>query len=168
MSIPIPTEPLTARAFAPFGDVLEAVGVPDMVINEGFADRFHDRARLDFGTGVSKGRAGISLFRARARSLPYRLTMFERHPLGSQAFIPMQAEPWLVTVAPDENGRPGTPRAFIAAPGQAINYHRGTWHGVLTPLSDSAIFAVVDWIGEGNNLEEYWPETPYMVSGPTN
>jgi len=164
MSILIHTEPLTAEAFAPFGDVLDTNGAPDMVINEGFADRFHDRARLDFG----EGRAGISLFRARPRSLPYRLALLERHPLGSQAFIPMQAAPWLVTVAPDENGRPGTPRAFIAAPGQAINYHRGTWHGVLTPLRDSAIFAVVDRIGEGSNLEEYWPETPYMVVKPAN
>ncbi len=155
-------EPLTAEAFAPFGDVIEAVGQPDMVINEGFADRFHDRARLDFGGG----RAGISLFRARPRALPYRLRMLERHPLGSQAFIPMQATEWLVIVAPDESGRPGRPRAFIAAPDQGVNYLRATWHGVLTPLDEPALFAVIDRIGDGNNLEEHWLDTPYVVEYP--
>ncbi len=156
----IHTEPLSAQAFAPFGDVIEARGAPDMVINEGLADRFHDLARLDFGAG----RAGISLFRATPRALPYRLTMLERHPLGSQAFIPMQQAPFLVIVAADENGRPATPRAFITSPGQAVNYHRATWHGVLSPLGEPAIFAVVDRIGSGENLEEYWFETPYVVA----
>ena len=164
----IHTEPLTAEAFAPFGDVIEAAGAPDMVINQGFAERFHDRARLDFGTGSDAGRAGISLFRARPRALPYRLHLLERHPLGSQAFIPMQATPWLVIVAPDESGRPGLPRAFIAQPGQGVNYLRATWHGVLTPLGEPALFAVIDRIGEGNNLEEIWLDTPYVVEQPHN
>ena len=160
MNRTIHTEPLTAEAFAPFGDVLDTNGSHDFMINDGEVKRFHDRGRIDC---AAPGRAGLSTVLAKGMTLPHRLKMLERHPLGSQAFIPMQAEPWLITVAPDENGRPGTPRAFIAAPGQAINYHRGTWHGVLTPLGDPAIFAVVDWIGEGNNLEEYWLETPYMV-----
>jgi ureidoglycolate lyase len=81
----IATEPLTAEAFRPFGDVLEAAGAPDRLINEGLCGRFHDRARLDFGTG----RAGISIFDAVPRALPYRLEMVERHPEGSQAFLPM-------------------------------------------------------------------------------
>ncbi len=160
MSAVIHTEPLSPAAFSPFGDVLAASGAPDMVINQGLAGRFHDLARLDFGDG----RAGISLFRAEGRSLPYRLEMLERHPLGSQAFIPMQAAPWLVIAAPDNAGAPGLPRAFLAAPGQAINFHRNTWHGVLAPLETSALFAVIDRIGEGNNLEEHWLKTPYTVT----
>ncbi len=160
MSAVIHTEPLSPAAFSPFGDVLAASGAPDMVINQGLAGRFHDLARLDFGAG----RAGISLFRAEARALPYRLEMLERHPLGSQAFIPMQAAPWLVIAAPDNAGAPGRPRAFLAAPGQAINFHRNTWHGVLAPLEDSALFAVIDRIGDGNNLEEHWLKTPYTVT----
>jgi ureidoglycolate lyase len=78
--------------------VLEATGDPDKIINQGLCGRYHDRARLDFGTG----RAGISLFDAEPRALPYRLEMVERHPEGSQAFLPMTEHPFLVIVAPDE------------------------------------------------------------------
>ena len=145
-------QPLTAEAFAPFGDVLEARGTPDRIINDGKCGRFHDLARLDFG---AEGRAGLSLFDAEPRSLPYALDLMERHPEGSQAFLPMTAQPFLVTVAPDAGGRPGTPHAFLAAPGQGVNFHRGTWHGVLTPLSAPGLFAVVDRIGPGMNLEEF-------------
>ncbi len=156
----IRTEPLTAAAFAPFGDVLEVKGAPDRLINQDLCGRYHDRARLDFGTD---GRAGISLFDAVPRALPYTLDMVERHPEGSQAFLPMTAAPFLVIVAPDAGGVPGTPRAFLTAPGQGVNYHRGTWHGVLTPLSAPGLFAVVDRIGTTPNLEEHWFATPWTV-----
>ena len=157
----INARPLTAEAFAPFGDVLDVSGAPDKVINEGWADRFHDRARLDFGPD---GRAGISLFRARKRELPYSFSLVERHPEGSQAFIPMSEHPFLISVAPDENGVPGTPLAFVSAPGQAINYLRGTWHGVLTPLHEPGIFAVIDRIGATPNLIEYRYEQSFTVT----
>jgi ureidoglycolate lyase len=156
----IRTEPLTAEAFAPFGDVLEVKGAPDRLINQDLCGRYHDRARLDFGTD---GRAGISLFDAVPRALPYTLDMVERHPEGSQAFLPMTEAPFLVIVAPDADGVPGTPRAFLTAPGQGVNYHRGTWHGVLTPLSAPGLFAVVDRIGTTPNLEEHWFTTPWTV-----
>lgn len=155
--------PLTADAFAPFGDVLEATGAPDRIINEGLCGRFHDRARLDFGPD---GRAGISLFKAEPRALPYRLTLLERHPLGSQAFIPMAHEPFLVIVAPDAGGKPGAPLAFLTTPGQAINFLRGTWHGVLTPLGAPGLFAVIDRIGEGPNLEEHRLAVPVDIALP--
>ncbi len=156
----IRTEPLTAEAFAPFGDVLEVKGAPDRLINQDLCGRYHDRARLDFGTD---GRAGISLFDAVPRALPYTLDMVERHPEGSQAFLPMTEAPFLVIVAPDADGLPGTPRAFLTAPGQGVNYHRGTWHGVLTPLSAPGLFAVVDRIGTTPNLQEHWFATPWTV-----
>jgi ureidoglycolate lyase len=152
-------EPLSRAAFAPFGDVLGTDGAPDRMINQGLCGRFHDRARLDF----ADGRAGISLFQAEPRSLPLMLDLVERHPLGSQAFVPMSLDPFLVIVAPDETGQPGRPRAFLTAAGQGINFHRGTWHGVLTPLSEPGLFAVIDRIGEGANLEEHRFETPYRV-----
>lgn len=151
--------PLDAAAFAPFGDVLDCAGQPDRIINQGLCGRYHDRARLDFGDG----RAGISLFRAEPRTLPLRLDMVERHPDGSQAFVPMSMDPFLVVVAPDENGRPGAPLAFETIPGQAINLHRGTWHGVLTPLHAPGLFAVVDRIGQGANLQEHWFDAPYVI-----
>ena len=153
-------EPLTPQAFALFGDVLQASGAPDRIINQGLCGRWHDRARLDFGPG---GRAGISLFRADLRTLPYRLDMVERHPEGSQAFLPLSDDPFLVTVAPDAGGVPGRPRAFLTVPGQGVNYLRGTWHGVLTPLGGPGLFVVVDRIGDTENLEEFWSDTPYMV-----
>lgn len=159
MSGRIVLRPLTAAAFAPFGDVLEAAGAPDKIINQGLCGRFHDRARMEF----IDGRAGISLFRAELRSLPYRLEMMERHPEGSQAFIPMTDDAFLVIVAEDAGNRPGSPLAFRTAPGQGINFHRGTWHGVLTPLSGSGLFAVIDRIGAGANLEEHWFDTPCQV-----
>ncbi|WP_170370908.1 ureidoglycolate lyase [Ruegeria arenilitoris] len=155
----IPIAPLTAQAFAPFGDVLEVSGAPDKIINQGQCGRYHDRAVLDF----ADGRAGISLFDANPRALPYQLDMVERHPQGSQAFVPMTNQPFLVIVAPDEDGVPGRPLAFVTQPGQAVNYHRGTWHGVLTPLHAPGLFAVVDRIGSGANLEEHWFDTPYEV-----
>lgn len=157
----ITIQPMTAEAFAPFGDVLEVAGAPDKLINQGLCGRFHDRARVD----VSDGRAGISIFQSQTRALPYRLDMLERHPDGSQAFIPMSHDPFLVIVAPDEDGKPGTPLAFRTSPGQAINFHRGTWHGVLTPLHAPGLFAVIDRIGDGPNLEEYWLQDPYIVDG---
>lgn len=159
MSGEIATRPLTAEAFAPFGDVLEAAGEPDRIINQGLCGRHHDLARMDF----ADGRAGISIFDARPRSLPYRLEMVERHPEGSQAFLPMTEAPFLVVVAPDEGGRPGAPLAFLTAPGQGVNYHRGVWHGVLTPLSAPGRFAVVDRIGDGPNLDEHWFDDPWTI-----
>lgn len=160
MSETIAIAPLTAAAFAPFGDLLEASGAPDRLINQGLCGRFDDRARLDF----ADGRAGLSLFVAEPRTLPFQLDMVERHPLGSQAFVPMTHAAFIVIVAPDRGGRPGMPRAFRTRPGQAVNYHRGTWHGVLTPLSEPGLFAVVDRIGEGTNLQEHRFPTPYTVS----
>ncbi|MDH2325684.1 ureidoglycolate lyase [Cereibacter sp. SYSU M97828] len=150
--------PLTAEAFAPFGDVLEAVGDPDRIINQGLCGRFHDRAVMDFGDA----RAGISIFQAQPRRLPYRLDLVERHPEGSQAFIPMTEHPFLVIVA-GRDETPDTPCAFLTAPHQGINIHRGVWHGVLTPLHSPGLFAVIDRIGPTPNLQEHWFKDPYTI-----
>ncbi|MEO1239199.1 MAG: ureidoglycolate lyase [Pseudomonadota bacterium] len=155
----IVTQPLTAPAFAPFGDVIEAAGAPDTLINAGLCERFHDRAALDF----SNGRAGASLFRAEPRTLPYTLDLMERHPDGSQLFVPMSTDPFLVTVADDDGGKPGRPLAFLTAPGQAVNFHRGTWHGVLTPLAPPGLFVVIDRIGPGANLKEHLFDQPFKI-----
>lgn len=153
-------QPLTAAAFAPFGDVLEVAGDPDKIINQGLCGRYHDRANID----IVDGKAGISLFKAQARALPITLDMMERHPLGSQAFLPMSHDPFVVIVAPDADGAPGQPLAFLTTPGQGVNYARGTWHGVLTPLHAPGLFAVVDRIGDGANLQEHWFEKPFIIN----
>ena len=155
--------PLTQDAFAPFGDVLEIAGAPDKLINQGLCGRYHDRARLDFGPD---GRAGISLFDAQPRALPYSLEMMERHPEGSQAFIPMHDQPFLVIVAQDLDCKPDTPVAFITNGAQGINFHRNIWHGVLTPLASPGRFSVIDRIGDTPNLQEHWFDTPWEVRGP--
>ncbi|GAB5437176.1 ureidoglycolate lyase [Falsiruegeria mediterranea] len=162
MSQQIAIQPISAQAFAPFGEVIEVAGEPDKIINQGQCGRYHDRASLDF----VEGRAGVSLFNANPRPLPYTLELVERHPEGSQLFIPMTEHPFLVIVAKDELGTPGRPLAFETKAGQAINFHRGTWHGVLTPLHAPGLFAVVDRIGEGANLEEHWFDTPFVVARP--
>ncbi|MES2914377.1 MAG: ureidoglycolate lyase [Pseudomonadota bacterium] len=151
--------PLTPEAFAPFGDVLDATGAHHL-INAGLCKRHHDRARLDFGDG---GRAGISIFQAEPRALPYAFDLIERHPDGSQAFLPMTGHRFLVIVA---EGPQAPPRAFLTNGAQGINLCRGTWHGVLTPLHSPGLFAVVDRIGPTPNLEEYRFTEPWTVLAP--
>ncbi|WP_298819681.1 ureidoglycolate lyase [uncultured Roseibium sp.] len=154
--------PLTSEAFSDYGDVIEVEGSPDKIINQGMCGRHHDLADLDFGTG----QAGISLFDAKARTLPYAVDLVERHPEGSQAFIPVDGVPMIVVVADDIDGQPVNLKAFISQPGQSINLHRGTWHGVLAPLDREGRFVVVDRIGQGANLEEHWFPEPWIVAAP--
>lgn len=149
-------EPISEAAFAPYGDLLDANG-DYRLINDGLCRRHHDRARLEFDPA---GRAGISIFSAEPRQLPYFFDLIERHPEGSQAFIPLYGLPFLVIVADAPGERP---RAFRTSGAEAVNLHRGTWHGVLTPLSPPGLFAVVDRIGPGPNLEEYRYSEPWRV-----
>lgn len=151
--------PLTPEGFAAYGDVLDATGT-FRLINEGLCQRHHDRARLDFGPD---GRAGISIFQAQPRALPYRFDLIERHPEGSQAFLPMTEHPFLVIVA---TGPEATPQAFLTNGAQGINLYRGTWHGVLTPLHAPGLFAVVDRIGTTPNLEEHRFTEAWTVLAP--
>lgn len=150
---------LTAEAFAPYGDVLEATG-ESRLINDGWCNRHHDRAKLDFGP---EGQAGISIFKARARSLPYEFSLIEHHPDGSQAFIPMSEHPFLIIVADSPDA---TPKAFISDGTQGINFARGTWHGVLTPLHEPGLFGVIDRIGTTPNLVEHRFDHPWRVVTP--
>lgn len=159
MNREVSISPLTPEAFAPYGDVLDASGTPDKIINAGKCGRYHDRANVDVGANT-QGRVGISIFQADLRSLPYALALIERHPEGSQAFVPMSNDPFLVIVADEPNTHP---KAFLTNGSQAINFHRGTWHGVLTPLSGNGLFAVIDRIGETQNLEEHTFEMPWKI-----
>lgn len=155
----ISIQPMDAASFASFGDVLTLKSKPDKMINQDMCGRHHDLAKLDF----TDGQAGISLFDAVPRQLPYTLDMMERHPLGSQAFIPLHEHSFLVIVASDIGGKPGEPLAFLTAPRTGINIYKNTWHGVLTPLQAPGMFAVIDRIGKGKNLEEYWLDEEYII-----
>lgn len=155
-------EPLTAEAFAPFGQVIEISGAHHYPINSGMTERYHDLARVELG-GVH-ARPLISLFRGKPYALPLALNLVERHPLGSQAFYPLSANPWLVIVAEDAGGSPVRLRAFAPAPGQGVNIAMNTWHGVLTPLEAESDFLVVDRGGDGNNLEEHHFQTSVTIA----
>ncbi|MEL6784460.1 MAG: ureidoglycolate lyase [Pseudomonadota bacterium] len=157
-------QPLTKEAFAPFGDVIELPGENAFPINKGQCTRHHALSTVEVtGEGAQ---VGLSLFEGQPYALPHRLDLVERHPLGTQSFQPLGNQPWLVIVCPDENGKPGHPLAFLATAQQGINLHRGTWHGVLTPLYEPATFLVVDRVGEGDNLEEVPLDPPYSVVLP--
>ena len=164
MSRVIVARPLTRQNFAPFGEVLEVGGDNHYPINAGKAERYHDLATAE-ATGPS-ARVLISIVRGTPYGFPLALKMVERHPLGSQAFMPLSPKPFLVVVCPDDGSGPGTPQAFLAGPGQGINYPRGRWHGVLTPIGEPQDFLVVDRGGDGINLEEHFFEEPYEIRLP--
>lgn len=158
----ITAAPLTPAGFAPFGEVIEAAGPATALINGGRCERFTDLARLD----AVEGRIGLSLFRSQLCRPPYRCDLLERHPLGSQCFVPMGDSAYLVVVAEDRDGAPGTLAAFLAQPDQAVNIARNTWHGVLTPVSGAGLFGVLDRIGPGANLQEHPLDPPVAIALP--
>lgn len=150
-------EPLAPNTFLPFGDVIEpGAGGTYRTINEGFAQRFDDLARLD--TDREGGHAVLSVFRARPRALPFQLRLVERHKLGSQAFVPLLSQRFLVVVAPA--GPAPTPaqlRCFMTRPGQGVNYAAGTWHHPLIALDSGGDFLVIDRGGPlaGEDCDEH-------------
>ena len=126
-------EPLTADAFLPFGDVIDTNRPGATPINQGYADRFGDLARLD--TSHGGGRPSLSIYRVRPCTMPFRLRLLERHKFGSQAFIPLSSLAFLVIVGPGVV-RPQIDqlRVFRTAPGQGVNIARGVWHHPLVSL----------------------------------
>jgi ureidoglycolate lyase len=158
---PIRLRPLIRDAFAPFGDVIDTVGAEQRLINGGTTTRYHDLAYVD--VAAEDGRPLVSIFRGQPFALPVTITMMERHPLGSQAFVPLQRALFLVVVAPDESGRPGPPLVFLAADGQGVNYARNVWHHPLISLGAVSDFLVVDRGGPQPNLEEASYDRPYRV-----
>ncbi|BCF96987.1 ureidoglycolate lyase [Paraburkholderia sp. PGU19] len=145
-------EPLTREAFAPFGDVIELEGAKQIPINLGTTIRYHDLAKVDVTD--EGGRTLVNLFRGQARALPFEITMMERHPLGSQAFIPLNDKPYLVVVAPAGELDESKIRAFVTSGWQGVNYAKGVWHHPLLALGDVSDFIVVDRGGDGLNLNE--------------
>jgi ureidoglycolate lyase len=149
----LPIDGLSRAAFAPFGDVIESEGRAHFAINAGTALRFDDLAEVDVAAGG--GRPLISLCRAEPARLPLRLRLMERHPLSSQAFVPLSSTPFLIVVAPaGDLLRLDELRAFRSNGCQGINYRRGTWHHPLLALERASHFLIVDRGGPGENCEE--------------
>ena len=153
-------EPLTKQAFAPFGEVVETDGVTPLSINQGYASRFNDLAGID--VSAEGGQTNISWFVASLRPAPIAIHLMERHPLGSQLFMPLGGADWLVLVCTDPRDA-ATYRAFAATGHQGVNYARNCWHHPLLVLRDASPFLVIDRKGEGNNLEEYWLDEPMQL-----
>ncbi|MEM5366167.1 ureidoglycolate lyase [Paraburkholderia azotifigens] len=145
-------EPLTREAFALFGDVIELDGAKQIPINLGTTIRYHDLAHVDVTD--EGGRTLVNLFRGQPRVLPFEVKMMERHPLGSQAFIPLNDKPYLVVVAPRGELVESEIRAFVTSGWQGVNYAKGVWHHPLLSLEEVSDFIVVDRGGEGPNLHE--------------
>ncbi|WP_024642401.1 ureidoglycolate lyase [Pseudomonas syringae] len=156
-------EPLTKEAFAPFGDVIETDGSDHFMINNGSTMRFHRLA--DVQTAQPEDKAIISIFRAEALPMPLTIGMLERHPLGSQAFVPLLGNPFLIVVAPvGDVPESELTRAFVSNGRQGVNYHRGVWHHPVLTIEKRDDFLVVDRSGEGNNCDEhYFAESQLLV-----
>lgn len=156
--------PLTKEAFAPFGDVIEADPATMKLINGGTTERFHALAAPEAaGEGA---RIILSIFRGQPRQFPYSVTMMERHPFGSQSFSPLSQRPFLVAVSQDRDGKPDIPLIFLARGDQGVNYRRNVWHHPLMAIGTASDFLVADREGPGNNLEEFFFETPYLIAEP--
>ena len=157
----LPIEPLTRSAFAEFGDVIELDGARHYPINGGTCERYHDLARVDVGD--AGGHTLINVFRGQPRPFPLRITMLERHPLGSQAFVPLSERDYLVVVAPKGDLDPSCIRAFLARARQGVSYAKGVWHHPLLALDTTSDFLVIDRGGPGPNCDEQ-AITPRSIS----
>jgi len=162
VSIVLKPQPLTRAAFAPYGDVIEISGAQHYPINENTTERYHDLAAVD--VVAEGGRPLINFFRGQPRPLPIAIRLMERHPLGSQAFYPLQERGYLVVVAdPQKKLTPAALRAFRATGQQGVNYARNVWHHPLLVLEPDSDFLVLDRGGGGENLEEIWFEESAQI-----
>jgi ureidoglycolate lyase len=150
MEIIINPKPITKENFSKFGDMITTNDIKPLEINNGYAKRFDGIANVD--TSKDNGETIISIFSALKRSFPMKIYMMEKHPLGSQAFVPMKETTFLVFVAPKGN-KPDLNKieAFIVPPGIGVNYNPGTWHFPLIS-TENMNFLVIDRKGSGDNL----------------
>ena len=150
MKIIINPKPISKENFLKFGDMITTDNINPLEINDGYAKRFDGIANLN--TSKDNGETTISIFSALKRSFPMKIDMMEKHPLGSQAFVPMKETTFLVLVAPkSEKPNLNQVEAFVIPPGIGVNYNPGTWHFPLISTEDMN-FLVVDRKGSGNNL----------------
>lgn len=162
MSIQLYVEPLTAEAFKPYGEVIEAGGI-SASINAGNAASFTNLANID--VDEAGGKISVNIYNAIARNLPFEVEMLEQHPLGSQAFIPMHGQRFVtIVLAQSQSLLAKNIKTFISDGRQGINLSKGTWHHPFFAL-DGGLFLVIDRLGEGNNCQEhYFTKDKIMVN----
>lgn len=147
----IPVQALTRESFRPYGDVVEIGDSRHYTINQGWAERYADMAKIDLLQ--DGGAPNVGIVRAKPRQFPLRIELVERHPKSTQLFIPLVARPFLVLVAAPGD-RPENLIAFKTMAGQGINYGRGVWHHPLIALDQSTDFLVVDRHAKDENCDE--------------
>lgn len=164
-AISLRPEPLTSERFARYGDVIESAADKSAAMNAARFQRFDDLCKVEITKG---GHVAMSVARCRTpTTLPLRIDMVERHPLGSQAFVPLQHCKMVVVVAPPgESVDAGDLRAFVTNGKQGFNYHRGTWHMPLIAFEAGHEFLVVDRGGSDANCEEYSLDDIVMLEAP--
>ena len=141
---------ITRSNFRKYGDLISTEGISSLDINSGYAKRFDNLA--DINTSKDNGKAIISIFSATKRIFPMRIDMMEKHPLGSQAFIPMKETTFLCFVAPiGDSPDISKIESFIVPPKIGINYKPGIWHFPLIS-TENTNFVVIDRKGLGENL----------------
>lgn len=163
MSITLRPEPLTRERFEPYGDVIETVADARTTMNAARFERFDDLCQLDI-----EGRAAVSIARCRvATALPFRIDSVERHPLGSQAFVPLTRSQMVIVVAPPaESVEAADLRAFVSNGRQGVNYHRGTWHMPLIAFEAGQEFLVIDRAQGSPNCDEHFLDEPVLLGEP--
>jgi len=162
MTIELVPKPLTKERFAPYGDVIESIMDRTAAMNASRFERVDDLCKIEMSEG---GRVAVSIARCRiATSLPYRVDMVERHPLGSQAFVPLGPCQMIVVVAPPEESVEAEDlRAFVTNGRQGINYHRGTWHMPLIAFKEGQEFLIVDRAADKPNCDEHTLDESVML-----
>ena len=153
---------LSASSFSDFGDVIEVQENASFIsINQGFTERYHDLAKVD--VEQQNGRTLINVFRSTPLPMPIQIKVMERHPLSSQAFMPLSGYPYLVVVAKAGEFNEAAIRVFLAQANQGVNYHAGTWHHFCLALHQQSDFLVIDRGGEGHNCDEILLENPLSI-----
>jgi len=154
MTITLVPKPLTSEQFAPYGDVIESVTDRTAAMNAERFERFDDLCGIDM---KDAGKVAVSIARCRVvTSLPYRIDMVERHPMGSQAFVPLTPCRMIVVVAaPEESVEASELRAFVTDGRQGINYHRGTWHMPLIAFEAGQEFLIIDRAADAPNCDQH-------------
>ena len=136
--------------FSSYGDLISTDDISPININEGYAKRFDNLANLD--TSKDSGKTIVSIFSALKRTFPMKIHMMEKHPLSTQAFIPMKETTFLAFVAPSgESPEIDKIQSFIIPPKMGINYKPGIWHFPLIS-TENINFLVIDRKGSGDNL----------------
>lgn len=159
--------PITAERFAPFGDVIHAAPAAVQAMNDARFERFDDLAQVNVDQSGG-GRVAISIARSKTPTvLPHRFDMVERHPLGSQAFIPLTPFSFVVVVAPPgEEVAIDSLCAFVTNGSQGVNYHKGVWHMPLIATEGGVSFLIVDRVPGENNCDQVVLAESVMLEVP--